>query len=672
MGWSWALFLANEAVAFITAGRVERPLSEVRDRLPAPDVSADTVTGVYVDNISIIGPTVEAVEETRDRVLQEFGKLGIPLTWSTQEPSATLETIGVVFDFNIGVARNKPRRIWRAFMAGKELLRRRRVSVKILEIWLGHMTSLFMISPQALSCFFHIYKFVQQYRGRRAELWQSVREEIKMALGVVWMCRATLEFNPVFQVDAGDSSSSAFALMTTEASHAEIAEACRWRETWRFRPLAEEVKRAAESGSRAQVLEVLESLHTECTGPVREQELKPSAQFGAGLRSQFGLLEASNPDSWLRTSAISSQLRAKASRRVVVEVPAMIPPVDQRLVDQDRYHLLWRKKWRQREDGHITLKEGRVALSSLKRTCRSAGLHDKWKLTLTDNLSCLAAFERGRATSFALNQLCRTAAAYAMSCGVRWRLRHVETKRNPADKDSRFDTQRQHGAPMQRHKNFPFDRGKAPGLTADTVSEGNLLPGTSTSVRGSATAIFGRGGNRGDTISDGPRRKQSSVSLPAPCCRAEGCGTEPLQSLVVLRGSEIVEEGGKRCSVPKTRAAGAYPFVLVKRWAQVIETQLSRVSRDSELFDLQWQNELKSCLPKQLSEEQIRSSSAKLTRVEALGEAEDCVVFGQDTSQKAAQKQEKLRRRKNYSKFEKVTGCTDQKITPETSTAQGS
>ena len=104
----------------------------------------------------------------------------------------------------------------------------------------------------------------------------------------------------------------------------------------------------------------------------------------------------------------------------------------------------------------------------------------------------------------------------------------------------------------------------------------------------------------------------------------------------------------------------------------MIGSQLGRNSRDTELCDLQWQNELKSCLPKQLSEEQVPSSAAKLTRVEALGEAEDCVVFGQDTSQKAAQKQEKLRRRKNHSKFEKVTGCADQKIPPEKSTAQGS
>lgn len=38
---------------------------------------------------------------------------------------------------------------------------------------------------------------------------------------------------------------------------------------------------------------------------------------------------------------------------------------------------------------HIILKEGKVALSSLKRTCRVAKLHGKVKLTLTDNLSCL-------------------------------------------------------------------------------------------------------------------------------------------------------------------------------------------------------------------------------------------------------------------------------------------
>lgn len=499
MGWSWALFLANEAVAHITSGRIERPIAEVRDRLPAPSLD-QAVTGVYVDNISIIGPDVETVEAARTRIVNQFAELGIPLTWSSSSPSDVLETIGVIFDFKKGVARNKPHRIWRAFLAGKELLRRRRVSLRILEIWLGHMTSLFMISPTALSCFFHIYKFVQQHRGKRVELWPSVREEIKMALGVVWMCRSSLAFDPVRQVDAGDASGSAFALVTTWASTNEIAQACQRREAWRFRPIPDEVKQAAESGSREHVLRVLESLHSEHTGPMEDQELKPTSQFGAGLRTQFAswLVESANPDSWLRTSAISSQLRAKANNRSMVEVPAMVPPLDDSLVSQQRFSLLWRKRWRNKDDGHITLKEARVALSSLRRTCRTSSLHGKLKLTLTDNLSCLSAFERGRASDFSLNQLCRSAAAYAMSCGVKWRLRHVETKRNPADDDSRFDRRNAWNA-GQQGRAFPFDRGKwkPEGAVRETSAVPDnpkemCLPSSSTSVRGSPTAVHGR------------------------------------------------------------------------------------------------------------------------------------------------------------------------------------
>lgn len=59
------------------------------------------------------------------------------------------------------------------------------------------------------------------------------------------------------------------------------------------------------------------------------------------------------------------------------------------------------------EKFHITFKEAKVALSSPKRTCRVAGLHGKLKLTLTDNLSFLCAFEKGR-----------------------WRLCHIETKQS--------------------------------------------------------------------------------------------------------------------------------------------------------------------------------------------------------------------------------------------------
>ena len=165
MGWAWALFLANEAVAFAVCDRIEKPLSEVRDRLPAPDFGPEAITGVYVDNISIMAPTPEAVNRARHRIEERFKLDGIPLTWSSDSPQEVLETIGVVFDFRRGVARIKSRRLWRTFLAGRELLRRRRVSGKHLEIWVGHVTSLALLFPGMLSCFFHIYRFLQEKSG---------------------------------------------------------------------------------------------------------------------------------------------------------------------------------------------------------------------------------------------------------------------------------------------------------------------------------------------------------------------------------------------------------------------------------------------------------------------------------------------------------------------------
>ena len=486
MGWSWALFLANEAVAYAVAGRIERPLGEVRDRLPPRVLGSEVITGVYVDNISVVGTSKEAVTQACIKIKDQFQADCIPLTWSSSEPVPVFETIGVIFDFEKGVARNKPRRVWRTFLAGKELLRRRRVSGKHVEVWLGHMTSLFMLMPGGLSCFFHIYRFLQQHRLGRAELWESVRNEIKMALGLVWLAQSNLKFDPVRQVDAGDASGHGFAMMATLASKSEISEACRWREGWRFRAMPQIMKDAVESNDRHQILEALDELHAECSGPIAPQELKPSAQFGASLRTQFAswLEQASDPSHWLRTSAISSQMRAKPGRRVVVESPALVLPMDGSLCEASRYSLLWRKKWRRPTEGHITLKEARVALSSLKRTCRVAKLHGRLKLTLTDNLSCLCAFEKGRATDFNLNQVCRAAAAYSAACGVRWRLRHIETKRNPADRNSRLlekPVKKTGPAP-------PFDRGKYHDAGTGQCS----LPSSSSSVRASGTAMHGR------------------------------------------------------------------------------------------------------------------------------------------------------------------------------------
>ena len=234
------------------------------------------------------------------------------------------------------------------------------------------------------------------------------------------------------------------------------------------------VKQAVISGSRANVIKALNDLETDWPlDHSRPKEVRASVPFGAGLRTAYAdwLLEAAKDDSsWLRTSSVRSQLKAKPKRKLELEVPTFVVPVSQDLCREDRYSLLWRKRWRASK-WHINVKEAMVCLSSLRRTARVRQLHGKFKLTLADNLAALCALERGRSSSFPLSKVCRSACAYQMACDLRWRLRHIETMRNPADKDSRFHERKGSGrtissATKTQPEVRPTDRSKAFGASA--------------------------------------------------------------------------------------------------------------------------------------------------------------------------------------------------------------
>lgn len=99
MGWSWALFFAQQAVSFIASGQVQRPLREIRDKLPLPDINDGPLVGVYVDNISIIGVDKQGVTKAAENVDRYFKECDIPLTWSSEQPSDVFTTVGIVVDF---------------------------------------------------------------------------------------------------------------------------------------------------------------------------------------------------------------------------------------------------------------------------------------------------------------------------------------------------------------------------------------------------------------------------------------------------------------------------------------------------------------------------------------------------------------------------------------------
>ena len=109
---------------------------------------------------------------------------------------------------------------------------------------------------------------------------------------------------------------------------------------------------------------------------------------------------------------------------------------------------------------------------------------------------------------------------------------------------------------------------------------------------------------------------------------------------VVLRGAETVEQNGKRVSVPKTQRAGAYPWLLVEKWAQVIVPFLVAESRDSNLLFSQMCHDLDTAAKEKKNQRQqihaITQPGPHTAEIEKqIGPIEKVVVFGQHSNREA-------------------------------------
>ena len=73
--------------------------------------------------------------------------------------------VGCIIDLDEKKLRQKPHTIWRVHLAGVELAHRTKVHGHLLQVWLGHATSLFRFAPPLLSIFDKIYRINQSRFG---------------------------------------------------------------------------------------------------------------------------------------------------------------------------------------------------------------------------------------------------------------------------------------------------------------------------------------------------------------------------------------------------------------------------------------------------------------------------------------------------------------------------
>ena len=225
MGWSWALYMAHETVSYIARSTSIGPSLEFRDKQPAPQLwHGESLVSTYVDNVSVIGATLEGVKKRCDALTEKFQSLDIPIEWSYDEPQVCFETVGVVIDFENRTIRNKTSRLWRVFQSAIAIARRKKIRPEVVEIWVGHMTSILRLAPHFLSVFDHVYRFIATGRGKRIFMWPAVRSEILTAASLVWMTDVSIGGRPIRQLDMGDSATYGYAMMVRDCSLRQLHE----------------------------------------------------------------------------------------------------------------------------------------------------------------------------------------------------------------------------------------------------------------------------------------------------------------------------------------------------------------------------------------------------------------------------------------------------------------
>ena len=441
MGWSWALWIAQEVISHQCLVAVNGNSSElVKDKHPAPPILPGAAPlGIYVDNVHCFGGRRQDAESRMSLVAQHFESLGIPFEVDERDTGTCLETLGLSFSFGSHVrVRAKPQRAWRLWLATRALLRRRRVSGEALRVWLGHVNFHFMLNRPLLACLSATYKFSLLHLGHRFPMWPSVRKELKTVMHLLFVVEHNLSAEVCEEVHVGDASDRGFGLMTCRASRERIQHEMRYEERWRFITSDEMTDTVLYPLPFPASDQADGRLHVETTGGHTMRGISPLA--GVGQHTLFGKWVREQTEDRHVQKSIKRRKRQLFGRnevrpRSVIEA-IRIPPISRTWCESKRWDLVCAHAWRD-PHVHINEKEAQVCLMAIRRLSRTQRNLGKKALVLSDSMVSIMALSKGRSGSRGLNNICRRTAAYVIAGNFIISYRHIRSEDNPADEPSR-------------------------------------------------------------------------------------------------------------------------------------------------------------------------------------------------------------------------------------------
>ncbi|CAK0888070.1 unnamed protein product, partial [Prorocentrum cordatum] len=679
MGWSWALFFAQEAVSAMTS-RALRPCSTlepamVREHLPAPDLNESGVMGsVYVDNITVLGKTAAVAREASAALRDEAERCGLPITWSYPDVVTHLETVGIELDLKQGRLRNKASRVWRFDLATRALLARGKMRGEHMEVWLGHAVSLLMLARPGYAALSAVYRFAEEAWGMRTVLPSEVRQEMRIVVGLVWLAEVDLAAPYVPHVYASDSADHGYGLMYKRASLGDLRSAFRWKEKWSFRQHLRGPRvglvpptDVADMGGYGDVIDrsLDYEIEPRCQSSSPCSGTAPATAFGQWLqrRAEEGSPSAGAHQPRRRRRECHASWREGDLEVLPPQTGPLAPPLPAAWCEPEGFRLVAAKRWRWPSE-HINVKETRAAVMGLRHACRVRSNCGRRLVSIVDSMVCVGCLEKGRSSrSAALSAQCRRAAAYTIGCRVRWRLRYVNAKYNVAD--GFLELFSGEGGLSEAFKELGLKT--FPGMDIKDGAHYDLLdPVVQTSRLWDFDPVRELT-NLPDVIQiflvhcsyGAPHLKRTKIltnffalsSLSSECSRDH--------THVELRGFETVTlPSGARVRRNRTAGAGAYPRRLCKAWAQAAALTAPAGARGdldaADGGDLEAQLRDASQRPASRARERLRPARQRLQAEPDLGlsaaadpdtlesrydHLRPFIVFGQDSNLEAARKQ---------------------------------
>jgi hypothetical protein len=377
MGFSWSWYFAQMANEHLmTRVPTLAGSTAVSDRGPPVVFKAEEVGAVrhyvYVDNLGIISPHQGIVQEGLKELGPEFDERGLILH-PGEIQHEEIHALGVFMKGDLMAARISPKRHCRLKQAITGVLRRRKISGRLLEIVLGHITFCCLCNRQLLCIFSSIYKFVRRNYFEAVPLWDSVREELEAFRGLMVFLHSDWwrSWNPL--VSSSDASLEGFGVSTAFWPIEEVKKVGRQVERARFR-------RPSTTHARHSALGAAGFVQDELTKKWRSRELDDEE-----------FVEASGWEINPAFTEVPSELLAKQ---------------------------LWEPKLWGRwsfEAGILEL-EGRALVKSLKRVALSRFAKDIRQLLLVDNMAVALCFDRFRSRKYRLLRQIRRYSSYLLAC----------------------------------------------------------------------------------------------------------------------------------------------------------------------------------------------------------------------------------------------------------------